>query len=58
MNVAGPAAIGRVGSGREERTVNTVLHVEHGDLLMNHDLEPRRRRRVDQLQELVDVQVV
>ena len=49
VNVAGPPAIGRVGSWRQEGTVDTVLHVKHGNLLMNHDFEPRRRRQFDQI---------
>ena len=44
--------------GREERAEDAVLHVEHGDLLMDHDLQPVGRHRVEQVDKLVDVEVV
>src|SRR5271157_4895049 len=38
--VTGTAAIGLVGSWRKEGTVDAVLHVKHGDLLVDYHLEP------------------
>ena len=42
--VAGPAAVGVVGARGEERAEHAVLHVKHGHVLVDGDLEPLRRR--------------
>ena len=56
--VARTAAVRLVGARGEEGTVDAMLHVKHGNLLMDHDLEPVGRDGVDQIDELAGVQVV
>src|SRR5271157_3088646 len=56
--VTGTAAIGLVGSWRKEGTVDAVLHVKHGDLLVDYHLEPIWRHGVDQVEELGGVEIV
>jgi len=56
--VTGTAAIGLVGSWRKEGTVDAMLHVKHGDLLVDYHLEPIWRHGVDQVEELGGVEIV
>ena len=58
VEVAGPAAVGLVGPGREEGAEDAMLHVEHRDLLVDHDLQPVRRDGREEVVELVEAQVV
>ena len=58
MIVARPAAVGLIGTWREHGTKHAVLHVEHRHVLVNHHLEPLRRRRRHQRQQLLPIQVV
>ena len=56
--VAGAAAVGLVGPGREEGAEDAMLHVEHRDLLVDHHLQPVRRDGAEQVVELLEAQVV
>ncbi len=41
MLITGASAVGLISAGGEEGTVQTELHVEHRNLLMDHNFEPR-----------------
>ena len=58
MVVAGTAAVGLVGAGRENGAEDTVLHVEQGHPLMDHRLEHRRWHRRHELGKLIAVEIV
>ena len=58
MVVAGTAAVGLVGAGRKHRAKHAVLHVKHRHVLMDHHLEPLRRRGRDEGEQLLAVHVV
>ena len=56
--VARAAAVGAVGTRRQKGTVDAVLHVKHGDLLMDYHFQPVRRNRVQKIGKLADIEVV
>ena len=56
--VARPAAVRVVRAAREKRAEDAVLHVKHRHVLVNGDLEPLRRRGLQQRFELREVQIV
>ncbi len=58
MHVARTAAVAVVFARGEERAEDAVLHVKHGDMLVNCDLKPIRRRRVQECFELQEIQIV
>ena len=58
MMITRASAVGLISARGEERTVQTELHVEHRDLLVDHHLEPRGRSCIEQVHELIDIQVV
>ena len=58
MIVARTTAVVFVGPGREYRTEDAVLHVEHRHVLVNDDFQPRGRSRLNKVQQLFPVQVV
>jgi hypothetical protein len=46
--VARPAAIGVIGARRQEGAEHAMLHVKHGHVLMQGDLEPGGWRGLEQ----------
>src|ERR1035437_36078 len=56
--VAGPAAVRVVRAAGEKSAEDAMLHVKHGHMLVNGDLEPLRRRSLQKRLKLCEVQIV
>ena len=58
MRVARPAAVAIIRAAGKKRAEHAVLHVKHRHVLVDRDLEPFRRRGLQQRVELREVQIV
>ena len=58
VGVAGAAAVAVVFALREKRAEDAVLHVKHGHVLVDGDVEPRAGRGLEEGLELGDVEIV
>ncbi len=56
--LAGAAAVQEGAAGGHEGGKDAVLHVKHGHVLVERELEPGGRAAVEEVQYLLDVQVV
>ena len=55
---AGATAVGEVGAGGEEGGEGAVLHVKHGHVLVEGDLEPGGVGGAEEVEDLLEVEVV
>ena len=58
VGVARAAAVAIVFAGREKRAEDAVLHVKHGHVLVNREVEPRAGCGLEERLELGDVEIV
>ena len=58
VRFARPPAVEEGRPLRHERREDAVLHVKHRHVLVQRQLEPRGRRRGEQIEHLLDVQIV
>src|SRR5262245_30582030 len=58
VSIAGTTTVGEVGALGKESAEDTVFHVKHGHVLVNHYFKPGRRSGAQQDLQLVCIQVI